>query len=55
MYAFSIMLLGSSKAFRNVSNETFDNETIDVLTAYAAAATVYGNGQRSGALTKLSS
>jgi len=42
-----------SKAFENISSGNFNKNSIDVITAYAAAATAYGNGQRYGAITNL--
>ncbi|XP_065919571.1 uncharacterized protein [Dysidea avara] len=42
-----------SKAFENASSGHCNKEEIDTITAYAAAATIYGNGQRSGAISNL--
>jgi len=41
-------------AFEEVNNITDPIKTsIDIITAYAAATVVYGNGQRSGVITNL--
>ena len=41
-------------AFEEVNNITDPSKTsIDIITAYAAATVVYGNGQRSGVITNL--
>ena len=42
-----------SRAFEDILSGNPNNNSIDVITAYAAAATVYGNGQRSGVITNL--
>ena len=42
-----------SRAFELISKGNCDNTSIDVITAYTAAAIVYGNGQRSGVITNL--
>jgi len=37
-----------SKAFRDVANGNLTKATVNTITAYAAVALLYGNGQRSG-------
>ena len=40
-------------AFQDIRDGSLSKSSVDTATAYAAAVTLYGNGQRSGAITNL--
>lgn len=41
------------RAFDDISNNDFNKTAVSIITAYAAATIVYGNGQRSGVINNL--
>ena len=42
-----------SRAFLEISRGSLNKPNVDIITAYAAALTLYGNAQRSGIITNL--